>query len=190
MIAAKNEVLAAVGVCEKKDAQVDRLENHNLELVQEDHEARVSFSEVEWADIKDAENDYGEWIRLIAECSRNALTWWTVHLRRRIQVGIVSSHMSFGQILSFEWASLTHNGLRGGLRHLAAGGLPEIFAQLTLTFFDWYLSESAFHVSKKILALKASSRTRLILLKAVGYGFKGYAFLVWYCGKYSSDCQI
>ncbi|KAH0395962.1 hypothetical protein KCU89_g9792, partial [Aureobasidium melanogenum] len=141
MIAAKNEVLAAVGVCEKKDKLIDSL---NEELP--DREYQVHFSDEEWRIIKEGEDDYGELIRMTAETSRNILDWWLLGLRRRLQVGLVSSDLSFVDILSVEWMSLTSNGFFGVIRFLTIGGLAEVASQLIITFVDWYLApESGFY---------------------------------------------
>ncbi|KAK5999884.1 hypothetical protein QM012_004972 [Aureobasidium pullulans] len=167
MIAAKNEVLAAVGVCEKKDRLIDRLRK---ELP--DGEYRVHFSDEEWRVIKDSEDDYGELIRMTAETSRNILEWWLLGLRRRLQVGFVSTGLSFVDILSVEWASLTSNGFFGAVRFLTVGGLAEVTSQLIITFVDWYLGEQVLKTSKKIIRLKASTRKRFLLLRCVNYSYK------------------
>ncbi|KAG9553200.1 hypothetical protein KCU71_g13323, partial [Aureobasidium melanogenum] len=167
MIAAKNEVLAAVGVCEKKDKLIDRL---NEELP--DGEYRVQFSDEEWRIIKEGEDDYGELIRMTAETSRNILDWWLLGLRRRLQVSLVSSDLSFVDILSVEWVSLTSNGFFGAIRFLTIGGLAEVTSQLIITFVDWYLGEQILKTSKKIIRLKASTRKRFLLLRCVNYSYK------------------
>ncbi|KAG9632514.1 hypothetical protein KCU64_g16212, partial [Aureobasidium melanogenum] len=167
MIAAKNEVLAAVGVCEKKDKLIDRL---NEELP--DGEYRVHFSDEEWRIIKEGEDDYGELIRMTAETSRNILDWWLLGLRRRLQVSLVSSDLSFVDILSVEWVSLTSNGFFGAIRFLTIGGLAEVTSQLIITFVDWYLGEQILKTSKKIIRLKASTRKRFLLLRCVNYSYK------------------
>jgi hypothetical protein len=167
MIEASNEVLAAVGVCEKKDKLIDRL-NEQLP----DGEQRIHFSDEEWRIIKEGEDDYGETIRMTAETSRNLLTWWVMGLRRRIQVGFVSSDLDFLDILSGEWTSLTSNGILGAVRYLTAGGLAEVMSQLMLTFVDWYLGEQVLKISKKIIRLKASNRKRFLLLRCVNYSYQ------------------
>ena len=92
MIAASNEVLAAVGVCEKRDKLIDRM--------MLDGEQRVRLTDQEWKIVREGEDDYGETIRMVAETSRNVLTWWVMGLRRRIQVGLVYSNLGFIDILS------------------------------------------------------------------------------------------
>jgi hypothetical protein len=167
MIEASNEVLAAVGVCEKKDKLIDRL---NEELP--DGEQRIHFSDEEWRIIKEGEDDYGETIRMTAETARNLLTWWVMGLRRRIQVAFVSSNLSFVDIFSGEWTSLSRNGILGAVRYLTAGGLAEVISQLLLTFVDWYLGEQVLKISKKIIRLKASNRKRFLLLRCVNYSYQ------------------
>jgi hypothetical protein len=167
MIEASNEVLAAVGVCEKKDKLIDSL---NEELP--DGEQRIHFSDEEWRIIKEGEDDHGETIRMTAETSRNLLTWWAMGLRRRIQVGFVSSNLGLVDILSGEWTSLTSNGILGAVRYLTAGGLAEVISQLMLTFVDWYLGEQVLKISKKIIRLKASNRKRFLLLRCVNYSYQ------------------
>lgn len=73
-IAAKNEVLAAVGVCEKK----------NKEAYQPP--SKVTFSKEEWTALQEAENSFGETGRMFLECIRHGASWWVVALRKRIQV--------------------------------------------------------------------------------------------------------
>ncbi|KAH0342570.1 hypothetical protein KCU81_g5661, partial [Aureobasidium melanogenum] len=167
LIAAKNEVLAAVGVCEKKDKLIDRMRG---ELP--DGQDRVHLSDEEWRIIKEGEDDYGELIRMTAETSRNVLEWWLLGLRRRLQIGLVSSDLSFMDILSVEWASLTGNGFFGAVRFLTVGGLAEVTSQLIITFVDWYLGEQILKASKKIIRLKASTRKRFLLLRCVNYSYK------------------
>lgn len=167
MIAASNEVLAAVGVCEKKDKLIDRLDEELPE-----NQQRVHLSDHEWKVLREGEDDYGETMRMIAETSRNFSTWWVMSLRRRIQVGLVSSNLSFVDILAGEWASFTSVGLLGAIRYLTVGGLAEITSQLMLTFVDWYLGEQVMKISKKIIRLKSSTRTRFLLLKCVNYTYQ------------------
>ncbi|TIA40830.1 hypothetical protein D6C78_02272 [Aureobasidium pullulans] len=173
MIAAKNEVLAAVGVCEKKDKLIDNLEE---ELINDNQ--RVRFTDQEWKIIKEGEDDYGELIRMIAETSRNVLTWWIMSLRKRVQVGLISSDLSFIEILIRERANLTSNGILGAIRYLTVGGFSEVVSQLMLTFADWYLGEYVLELSKKVIRLKASTRKRFMLLRCVNYGYKTLNALV------------
>ncbi|KAI5268196.1 hypothetical protein E4T47_07822 [Aureobasidium subglaciale] len=167
MIAAKNQVLAAVGVCEKRDEIIDQLDEELLDGTQ-----RVKFTDEEWRIIKEGEDDYGELIRMTAETLRNILTWWVMSLRRRLQVGFVSSNLGFTDILSGEWNSFTTKGTLGAIRFLTVGGLPEVISQLFLTFADWYLGEQVLKISKKVIRLKASTRKRFLLLRCVNYGYK------------------
>lgn len=167
MIAASNEVLAAVGVCEKKDALLDRL---NEELPED--KQRVRLTDHEWKIVREGEDDHGETIRMVAETSRNFLTWWVMSLRRRIQVGFISSNLSFIDILSGEWKSFTSDGFLGAIRFLTVGGLAEVTSQLMLTFVDWYLGEQVMKISKKIIRLKSSNRKRFLLLKCVNYTYQ------------------
>lgn len=186
MIAAKNEILAAVGVCEKKNNRIDGKDEHGNEIAAK---SRLKFTEDEWMAIRDAENDHGENIRMVAECSKNALTWWIIGLRRRLQVrallllkakgltdrlqvGLISSDSSFAELLSGEWASLTGHGFLGALRFLTVGSIPEVVAQLVLTFLDWFLGEQVLALSKKVLRLKASSSKRFFILRCVSFGYK------------------
>lgn len=167
MIAASNEVLAAVGVCEKKDKLIDRL---NEELPED--QQRVRLSDHEWKIVREGEDDYGETIRMVAETSRNVLTWWVMSLRRRIQVGLVSSDLRFIDILSSEWTSFTSGGFLGAIRFLTVGGLAEVTSQLMLTFVDWFLGEQVMKISKQIIRLKSSTRKRFLLLKCVNYTYQ------------------
>lgn len=167
MIAASNEVLAAVGVCEKKDKLIDRL---NDELPED--QQRVLLSDYEWKIVREGEDDYGETIRMVAETSRNVLTWWVMSLRRRIQVGLASSDLKFIEILSSEWMSFTSDGVLGAVRFLTVGGLAEVTSQLMLTFVDWFLGEQVMKISKKIIRLKSSTRKRALLLKCVNYTYQ------------------
>lgn len=73
-----NEVLAAVGVCEKKNEE-DRLARGK------------TFSPQEWRLIQDAENDHAELVHIVAARTRHICTWWIVSLRKRIQVRCTQS---------------------------------------------------------------------------------------------------
>jgi hypothetical protein len=167
MIKASNEVLAAVGVCEKKDRLIDRLSE---ELP--DGEQRIYLSDEEWRIIKEGEDDIGETIRMTGETSRNLLTWWVMGLRRQIQVDFISSSLSFVDILSGEWTSLTSKSVLGSIRQLTAGGPAEVVSQLMLTFIDWYLGEQVLNISKRIIRMRASNRKRFLLLRCVNYSYQ------------------
>ncbi|KAI4759279.1 hypothetical protein E4T52_07247 [Aureobasidium sp. EXF-3400] len=167
MIAASNEVLAAIGVCERKDKLIDRLKEE-----MPDGEQRVRLTDQEWKLVREGEDDYGETIRMVAETSRNLLTWWVMGLRRRLQVGFVSSNLGFVDLLSTEWTSFTSNGFLGGVRFLTVGGLAEVTSQLMLTFVDWYLGEQVMKISKKVIRLKSSARQRFVLLRCVNYSYQ------------------
>ncbi|THW75280.1 hypothetical protein D6D17_10546 [Aureobasidium pullulans] len=132
----------------------------------------------EWKIIKEGEDDYGELIRMIAETSRNVLTWWIMSLRKRVQVGFISSDLSFVEILIRERANLASNGILGAIRYLTVGGFSEVVSQLMLTFADWYLGEYVLELSKKVIRLKASTRKRFMLLRCVNYGYKTLNALV------------
>jgi hypothetical protein len=105
---ASNEVLALVGVVERKDSadaqiQLDttlrRAAREHL-LILEDNRGN------EWS----AGLDVISWFVL----------WWPTALVRRIQIGIYSPDLSFTQILSLEASTILGNGWRGAL----LGGLP------------------------------------------------------------------
>ncbi|KAI4845845.1 hypothetical protein E4T44_05397 [Aureobasidium sp. EXF-8845] len=157
MIKASNEVLAAVGVCEKKDRLIDRLS-----------EELPDGEQI----IKEGEDDIGEIIRMTGETSRNLLTWWVMGLRRQIQVDFISSSLSFVDILSGEWTSLTSKSVLGSIRQLTAGGPAEVVSQLMLTFIDWYLDEQVLNISKRIIRMRASNRKRFLLLRCVNYSYQ------------------
>ncbi|GAB7353270.1 hypothetical protein MBLNU459_g3776t2 [Dothideomycetes sp. NU459] len=118
-----NEVLAAVGVCEKKNEQ--------------DRRNRIkAFSSRDWELMREAENDYGESIRISAEVARHAFTWWLSSLRRRIQTGIIPSKLSFANILQQEWHDMTSAGFPTGLRPLFAGAFTEFATQMLIILIE------------------------------------------------------
>lgn len=73
-ISAKNEVLAAVGVCERKNNEA--------------RQNKVGFTEEEWKEVQDEENSIGETGRIVAECFRHLGSWWLITLRKRFQVSL------------------------------------------------------------------------------------------------------
>lgn len=79
-IAAKNEVLAAVGVCEKKNNEARLFSSEG------------TYSEEEWKSIRVAENSVEFVGRVMAAISRHGATWWLVALRRRVQVSLYPRH--------------------------------------------------------------------------------------------------
>lgn len=79
-VSAKNEVLAAVGVCEKKNKDAEEMAG------------RVRFSDEEWKALQEAENDYGELVKVVAQCLRSASTWWVEALRNRVLVCGISAY--------------------------------------------------------------------------------------------------
>lgn len=73
-IAAKNEVLAVVGVCERKDKEAAEIS------------AKLTLSDEEKKVLRAKEASCGEFGRLVADISRGVASWWLVAVRKQIQV--------------------------------------------------------------------------------------------------------
>ncbi|KAL1304645.1 hypothetical protein AAFC00_003608 [Neodothiora populina] len=129
-IAAKNEVLAAVGVCEKKNKEARGTSG------------TVSLSDEEWKVIRESENNLGETARIISECIRHASSFWLIALRRRIQAGVIDSRLPFSLLLRSEWRTFTSSGFRRACAYLMVGALPELGGQLLAIIFEYALEEA------------------------------------------------
>lgn len=78
--------------------------------------------------------------------------------------------MTFAEVLVSEWRYCTSNGLRGSLKYLSAGTVPELAAQVLLMFFDWIVGDSLQALESRIIRLKASRRHRYFLLQCLKFG--------------------
>ncbi|KAJ9626334.1 hypothetical protein H2203_003966 [Taxawa tesnikishii (nom. ined.)] len=110
-IEAKNQVLAAVGVVEKRDAPNDATSDP------------ITFSEEEWDVLMEVENQYGSSIEYWARIAHDATHWWPKTVRRRLQVGL-DARLPFHRIVVGEWSMMRSLGPIRGLSYFTAGVVP------------------------------------------------------------------
>ncbi|KAF1824578.1 uncharacterized protein K489DRAFT_306454, partial [Dissoconium aciculare CBS 342.82] len=105
---AQNEILAIVGVVEKKDKIIrDGEESHRLMRHTRHH-------------ILKAEDDIGDGISTVM-LLYPILHMWVGGFIARLQIGLYPSHMSLSSILTHEWHALSQVGLVGGVLRLFPG---------------------------------------------------------------------
>lgn len=106
---ASNEVLALVGVVERKDSTDAQIQlDTTLRRAAREHLLILE------------DNRGNEWSAGLDVLSWFAL-WWPTALVRRIQIGIYSTDLSFTQIISLEAHTILGNGWRGVLLGLLPG---------------------------------------------------------------------
>jgi hypothetical protein len=152
---ASNEVLALVGVVERKDSadaqiQLDttlrRAAREHL-LILEDNRGN------EWS----AGLDVISWFVL----------WWPTALVRRIQIGIYSPDLSFTQILSLEASTILGNGWRGALLGLLPGTGLAILHKVLWQISALVAEETIGYLQNLIVASNLRRKTAKRLIKSL-----------------------
>jgi len=122
-IRAKNEVLEAVGVCERKNKK--RSSSGYLHLSPE-----------EWAVFRDIENEWGSDLFLFADITHLACSWWIETLLSRIQTGFVDGSVSFSTVLASEWHNAFSHGIPHAFDYLSSGALMGALHRMILSYSD------------------------------------------------------
>lgn len=121
-IQAKNEVLEAVGVCERKNK-----DSHD------ERSGRASLTTEQHAALTDDENEIGGDYYLVAEVSRLAGTWWIGTIQKKIQAGLHKANRPFMIILSREWNHVFSEGVLHALRCFSAGVPSQAMTDLAIS---------------------------------------------------------
>jgi len=122
-IRAKNEVLEAAGVCERKNKRSSSSEY-------------VRLSPEEWAILRDVENECGSDLFFFADIAHLTCSWWIETLLSRIQTGFVDSSVPFSTTLISEWQKLSSNGVRPAFDYLSSGALMGALHRMIMAYSD------------------------------------------------------
>lgn len=122
-IRAKNEVLEAAGVCERKNKNSSSSEY-------------VRLSAQQWANMRDEENEWGNDLFLFADIAHLTCSWWIETLLARIQTGFVDSSVPFSTVLRLEWHKLSSDGLRHAFNYLSSGALMSALHRMIVSYSD------------------------------------------------------
>lgn len=152
---ASNEVLALVGVVERKDSadaqmQIDstlRRATREHQLILEDNRGN------EWS----AGLDVLSWF----------VMWWPTALVRRVQIGIYSTDLSFTEILSLEASMMLGTGWRGILLGLLPGTGIAILHKVLWQISALIAEESIGLVQNRIVASNIRRRTAKRLIQSL-----------------------
>jgi len=152
---ASNEVLALVGVVERKDSADAQLQiDTTLRRATREHLLILE------------DNRGNEWSAGLDVLSWFAL-WWPTALVRRVQVGLHSPDLSFTQILNLEASMLLGNGWRGILVGLLPGTgiaiLHKVLWQLSALIAEEIISS----IQTKIVASTIHRRTAKRLIRSL-----------------------
>jgi hypothetical protein len=152
---ASNEVLALVGVVERKDSTDAQIQlDTTLRRAAREHLLILE------------DNRGNEWSAGLDVLSWFAL-WWPTALVRRIQIGIYSTDLSFTQILSLEAHTILGNGWRGLLLGLLPGTgisiLHKVFWQLSALLAE----ETIGYLQNLIVASTLRRRTAKRLIRSL-----------------------
>ncbi|GAB7344000.1 hypothetical protein MBLNU457_1930t1 [Dothideomycetes sp. NU457] len=122
-IRAKNEVLEAAGVCERKNKKCSS-------------SGYVRLSPEEWAILRDQENEWGNDLFLFADIAHLTCSWWIETLLSRIQTGFVDSSVPFSTTLISEWHKLSSNGIKHAFDYLSSGALMGALHRMIMSYSD------------------------------------------------------
>lgn len=122
-IRAKNEVLEAAGVCERKNK-----ESSTSKYVQ--------LSAEQWAILRETENEWGNDLFLFADIAHLSCSWWVETLLSRIQTGFVDSSAPFSTILVREWQQFSLHGVKHAFEYLSSGVLMGALHRMIVSYSD------------------------------------------------------
>jgi hypothetical protein len=150
-----NEVLALVGVVERKDSVDAQLQlNTTLRRTAREHLLILE------------DNRGSEWSAGLDVLSWFAL-WWPTALVRRIQVGIYSPDLSFTEILSLEAHTILGNGWRGLLLGLLPGTGIAILHKILWQLSALIAEETIGYLQNLIVASTLRRRTAKRLIRSL-----------------------
>ncbi|KAM0690311.1 hypothetical protein Q7P36_009078 [Cladosporium allicinum] len=150
-----NEVLALVGVVERKDSVDAQLQlNTTLRRTAREHLLILE------------DNRGNEWSAGLDVLSWFAL-WWPTALVRRIQVGIYSPDLSFTEILSLEAHTILGNGWRGLILGLLPGTGIAILHKILWQVSALIAEETIGYLQNLIVASTLRRRTAKRLIRSL-----------------------
>lgn len=152
---ASNEVLALVGVVERKDSADAQMQlDTTLRRTAREHLLILE------------DNRGNEWSAGLDVLSWFAL-WWPTALVRRIQVGIYPTDLSFADILSLEASTILGNGWRGLLLGLLPGTGVAILHKVLWQLSALLAEETIGYLQNLIVASNLRRRTAKRLIRSL-----------------------
>jgi hypothetical protein len=152
---ASNEVLALVGVVERKDSTDAQIQlDTTLRRAAREHLLILE------------DNRGNEWSAGLDVLSWFAL-WWPTALVRRLQIGIYSTDLSFTQILSLEAHAILGNGWRGLLLGLLPGTGIAILHKVLWQLSALLAEETIGYLQNLIVASTLRRRTAKRLIRSL-----------------------
>jgi hypothetical protein len=152
---ASNEILALVGVVERKeytDAVLHR-KIHNERVIRQRLHTREDNRGNEWSAFLDVVS----WFAL----------WWPASLVRRIQIGLYSTDLPFAQILQYEAKMMFGNGWRGVLLGLLPGTGISILHKVLWQVLALIIEESIGAIQNRIVVSDIRRRKARVLIRSL-----------------------
>lgn len=152
---ASNEVLALVGVVERKDSADARMQlDVTLKRAMREH-SLIS------------EDNRGTELRALADVVSWFVLWWPTVLARRIQVGLYSTDTTFLDIVHSEAGMIFNHGWRGAVQGLLPGAGVAILHKVLWQFLAIIAEESIGALQNKIVASKIRRRKAKRLIRSL-----------------------
>lgn len=152
---ASNEVLALVGVVERKDSADAQMQlDVTLKRAMREHSL-----------IK--EDNRGTELRALADVVSWFVLWWPTVLTRRIQIGMYSPDAAFIDILQSEASVIFSDGWRGMLLGLLPGAGVAVLHKVLWQFLAIIAEESIGALQNKIVASKIRRRKAKRLIRSL-----------------------
>jgi len=152
---ASNEVLALVGVVERKvhtDAKLHRKIN-----IERNKRQRLQIHEDNRGNEMSAFIDVVSWFAL----------WWPTALVRRIQIGLYSTDLPFAEILRYEARIIFGNGWQGILLGLLPGTGVAILHKITWQVMALIVEESIGAIQQRIVVSDMRRRKARFLIRSL-----------------------
>ena len=152
---ASNEVLALVGVVERKDSADARMQEvtHLRRALREQSLIREDNRGNEWSAVVDVVS----WFAL----------WWPTALVRRMQIGLYSTSLPFMEILRCEASAMFGNGWRGLLLGLLPGTGIAIMHKVIWQVFALIAEESIGALQNQVVLSKMRRRKARIIIRSL-----------------------
>jgi hypothetical protein len=152
---ASNEVLALVGVVERKEHTDARL--HRKINIERNKRQRLQIQEDNRGNEVSALIDVVSWFAL----------WWPTALVRRIQIGLYSTELPFAEILRYEAQAMFGNGWQGILLGLLPGTGVAIMHKIIWQVLALVVEESIGAIQQRIVVSDMRRRKARVLIRSL-----------------------
>lgn len=152
---ASNEVLALVGVVERKEHTDAKL--HRKINIERNKRQRLQILEDNRGNEMSAFIDVISWFAL----------WWPTALVRRIQIGLYSTNLSFAEILRYEARMIFGNGWQGILLGLLPGTGVAILHKIIWQVMALIVEESIGAIQQRIVVSDMRRRKARFLIRSL-----------------------